>query len=49
MKFQVRRDLNRSLKLLFDQNNITIPYPQLDVHQKSEQTVTPKKTHKASK
>ena len=30
--FLARRTLNRSLKLLFDDNGISIPYPQLTVH-----------------
>lgn len=29
--FQVQRDLNREIKLLFDRNNINIPFPQLVV------------------
>ena len=29
-----RRALNRSLKLLFDEKGIDIPYPQLTVHTK---------------
>ena len=28
-KFQVERDLNRLFKLLFDKNNINIPFPQV--------------------
>ncbi len=32
-KFQVQRDMNRQLKLLFDQNNINIPFTQIVVHQ----------------
>ena len=31
-KYQVTRDLNREIKLLFDENNITIPFNQLVVH-----------------
>ncbi len=31
-KYQVTRDLNREIKLLFDANNITIPFNQLVVH-----------------
>ncbi len=33
MKFQVQRDLNRAIKLLFDENKINIPFNQLVVHQ----------------
>ncbi len=32
-KYQVVRDLNREIKLLFDEHNIVIPYPQVVVHQ----------------
>ncbi len=32
-KFQVVRNLNREVKLLFDQNKIEIPFPQVVVHQ----------------
>jgi small conductance mechanosensitive channel len=36
-KYQVLRDLNREMKLLFDRNKIEIPFPQVVVHQaKSE-------------
>lgn len=31
--FQVQRDMNRELKLLFDANNIGIPFPQVVVNQ----------------
>ena len=31
-KFKVQRILNREMKLLFDENNITIPFPQVVVH-----------------
>lgn len=30
--YQVQRDLNRAIKILFDENNISIPFNQLDVH-----------------
>ncbi|MBU1093555.1 MAG: mechanosensitive ion channel family protein [Firmicutes bacterium] len=36
-KYKVARSLNREFKLLFDKNNIEIPFPQLDIHQKNEQ------------
>ncbi len=32
-KYQVERDLNRQLKLLFDKNGIGIPFPQVVVHE----------------
>lgn len=32
-KYQVTRDLKREMKLLFDKNNILIPFPQVVVHQ----------------
>ena len=35
-KFQVERDLNRAFKLLFDKNNINIPFPQVVVNQPVE-------------
>jgi small conductance mechanosensitive channel len=35
-RHKVRRALNREMKLLFDKNNINIPFPQLVVHQDSE-------------
>ncbi len=34
-KFQTQRDLNRQLKILFDNNNINIPFTQVVVHQAS--------------
>ena len=33
MKFQVERDMNRQIKLIFDKNNINIPFAQIVVHQ----------------
>lgn len=35
-RFQVERDLRRQLKLLFDENNIGIPFPQVTVNQPKE-------------
>lgn len=32
-KFQVERDLNRQIKLLFDRNNINIPFTQIVLHE----------------
>ena len=33
LRYQVQRDINREIKIIFDQNNITIPYPQIVVHE----------------
>lgn len=33
MRYQVQRDINREIKIIFDQNNILIPYPQIVVHE----------------
>ncbi|MEG1322335.1 MAG: mechanosensitive ion channel family protein, partial [Ruthenibacterium sp.] len=35
--FVAQRYLNRAMKLLFDANNIDIPYPQLTVHEKTQE------------
>ena len=35
-KFQVMRDINREIKLLFDKNNVSIPFPHLIVNPSSE-------------
>ena len=35
-KYQVERDMNRQFKLLFDRNNINIPFPQVVVNQPSK-------------
>lgn len=35
-RFQVVRDMNRAIILLFTKNGIKVPYPQLDVHLKNE-------------
>ena len=35
-KYKVARALNREMKLLFDRNNIGIPFPQLVIHQEEE-------------
>lgn len=48
--YQVQRDLNRELKILFDDNNIGIPFPQVVVHKGEDdvkQTVTKKTIQKA--
>ncbi|MBQ7373589.1 MAG: mechanosensitive ion channel family protein [Clostridia bacterium] len=39
--FQVQRDLNRELKLLFDENNVNIPFPQVVVNQAKQATEAP--------
>ncbi len=36
-KFQTQRDMNRQIKLLFDANDIGIPYPQVVVHNAKEE------------
>jgi small conductance mechanosensitive channel len=44
-KLQSIRDLNREMKIIFDKNNIQIPFPQLVVHQENKtKTTTTKKT-----
>lgn len=35
-RFQLERDLNRELKLIFDRNNINIPFPQIVLNQPPE-------------
>jgi small conductance mechanosensitive channel len=32
-KYQVTRDLNRAVKLMFDENGISVPFPQIVIHQ----------------
>ena len=32
VRYQVQRDINREIKIIFDENNITIPYPQIVIH-----------------
>ena len=32
--FRARRQFNRDIRILFDQNNVEIPFPQVDVHQR---------------
>ena len=36
VRYQVERDMNRQFKLLFDKNNINIPFPQVVVNQPQE-------------
>ena len=48
--YQVQRDLNRELKIMFDNNNIGIPFPQIVIHKGEDdvkQTVTQKTVKKA--
>ncbi len=48
--YQVQRDMNREIKILFDDNNIGIPFPQIVVHKGEDdvkQTVTKKTIQKA--
>ena len=46
--YQVQRDLNREIKILFDDNNVNIPFPQVTVSydQGSEATTVTKKVKK---
>ena len=37
-RYQVTRDLNREMKILFDENNVQIPFPQVVVHMESDKT-----------
>ena len=43
--YQVQRDLNREIKIMFDNNNIGIPFPQIVVH-KGEDDVSPETVSK---
>ena len=45
-KYQVERDMNRQFKLLFDQNNINIPFNQVVVHEPTEFDMANKKEQK---
>lgn len=38
--FQVQRDLNREIKLVFDKNNINIPFPQVTVSELKETEIS---------
>ncbi len=47
-KYQVERDMNRQFKLLFDRNNINIPFPQVVLNQPTSfETVTKNQQAKA--
>ena len=48
-KYQVERDMNRQFKLLFDKNNINIPFPQVVVNQPTEFEDATKKQQKDAK
>ena len=48
-KYQVERDMNRQFKLLFDKNNINIPFTQVVVHAPTEFGDATKKQQKAAK
>ena len=45
-KYQVERDLNRQFKLLFDKNNINIPFPQIVLNQPTQFEDATKKQQK---
>ena len=49
--YQVQRDLNRAIKIMFDDNGISIPFNQLDVHlikdEEPTETITKKTVKKA--
>lgn len=47
-RYQVERDLNRQFKLLFDKNNINIPFPQIVVNQPVKFENVTKKQQKAA-
>ena len=48
-KYQVERDMNRQFKLLFDKNNIGIPFPQVVVNQPTVFEDATKKEQSAAK
>ena len=45
-KYQVERDMNRQFKLLFDKNNINIPFPQIVINQPTQFEDVTKKQQK---
>ncbi len=47
-RYQVERDLNRQFKLLFDKNNISIPFPQVVVNEPTKFENVTKKQQKAA-
>ena len=46
-RIQLERDLNREIKLIFDKNGITIPYPQVVVNEGIKRTVADNNENKA--
>ncbi len=48
VKYQVERDMNRQFKLLFDKNNINVPFPQIVVNQPTEFSDVTKRQKKAA-
>ena len=48
-KYQVERDMNRQFKLLFDKNNINIPFPQIVLNQPTEFSDATKRQQKDAK
>ena len=47
--YQVQRDLNRAIKIMFDDNGISIPFNQLDVHLVKDEETSDKVTKKVVK
>ena len=47
-KYQVERDMNREFKLLFDKNNINIPFPQVTINKPTEFEDASKSQQKAA-
>lgn len=47
-RYQVERDMNRQFKLLFDKNNINIPFPQIVLNQPVEFADATKKEQRAA-
>ena len=48
-RFQVVRDLNREIKIIFDKNNVIIPFPQIVVNKPVEAVKVTKKEEKIAK
>ena len=48
VRYQVERDMNRQFKLLFDRNNINIPFPQIVLNQPISFETTTKEQQKAA-
>ena len=47
--YQVQRDLNREIKIMFDNNNIEIPFNQVVVHMEQDEANNQKVTQKVAK